>query len=145
MRIEGMRKILLLYILCFYLLMSGSTWAAPGDGVLSEVISKGTVSWDGTQLPAYEKGKPEITILRITIPPGAVLAMHEHKVINAGVLISGELTVITGEGKTIRLKAGDGIIEVVNTAHYGKNEGQIPAQIIVFYAGIADAPLTVNK
>jgi quercetin dioxygenase-like cupin family protein len=145
MKIERMRKSLSLHILCFCLLIQGSAWAAPGDGVLSEVVSKSTASWDGVPLPAYEKGKPEITILCITIPPQTVLALHEHKVINAGVLISGELTVVTSEGRILHLKAGEGIIEVVNTVHYGKNEGQIPAQIIGFYAGSTITPSTVNK
>jgi quercetin dioxygenase-like cupin family protein len=102
-----------------------------------------TQSWDGNVLPAYLQGKPEITILRITIPAGARLETHHHPVINAGVLISGQLTVITTDGKTLYLKAGDPIVEVVNTAHYGINQGKVPAEIIVFYAGIVDSPITV--
>lgn len=63
--------------------------------------------------------------------------------INAGVLISGELTVLTKDGKTMHLKAGDPIVEVVNTLHYGINQGNVPAEIIVFYAGTIDMPITV--
>jgi quercetin dioxygenase-like cupin family protein len=43
------------------------------------------------------------------------------------------------------LKAGDLIVEVVNKWHYGKNEGNKPAENIVFYAGILDKPITVKK
>jgi quercetin dioxygenase-like cupin family protein len=71
--------------------------------------------------------------------------MHTHPVINAGVLISGALTVITEKNETLRLKAGDPIIEVVDKWHYGKNEGTEPADIIVFYAGTAELPLTVKR
>lgn len=71
--------------------------------------------------------------------------MHEHPVINAGVLLKGELTVVTEGGKTLHLKAGDALIEVVDTWHYGKNEGAEPAEIIVFYAGTEDEPITVRK
>jgi hypothetical protein len=56
-------------------------------------------------------------------------------VINAGVLMSGQLTVETTDGKVLHLKAGDPIVEVVNTLHYGINEGTVPAEIVVFYAG----------
>lgn len=63
--------------------------------------------------------------------------------INAGVLISGELTVVTADGKTLVLKAGDPVVEVVNTLHYGINQGAVPAEIIVFYAGAVDTPITV--
>jgi quercetin dioxygenase-like cupin family protein len=59
-------------------------------------------------------------------------------VINAGVLLSGELTVKIPSGPTLHLATGAPIIEVVNTLHYGINEGKTPAEIIVFYAGTLD-------
>ena len=94
-------------------------------------------------MPAYPQGQPKITILRISIPAGVRLGTHSHPVINAGVLISGQLTVVTIDGKTLHLKAGDPIVEVVNTLHYGINQGKVPAEIIVFYAGVVDMPITV--
>jgi quercetin dioxygenase-like cupin family protein len=106
-------------------------------------LVKSTQSWDGKALPAYPQGQPEITILRISIPAGTRLDTHRHPVINAGMLISGQLTVVTSEGKTLHLKAGDPIVEVVNTSHYGINEGKVPAEIIVFYAGVHKKPITV--
>ena len=61
-------------------------------------------SWDGKSLVPYPQGQPEITILRINIPAGARLETHSHPVINAGVLVSGELTVKTTDGNVLRLK-----------------------------------------
>ena len=110
--------------------------------VVKELV-KTTQSWDGAFLPAYPQGQPKITILRISIPTGTRLDTHRHPVINAGVLISGQLTVVTTEGKTLHLKAGDPIVEVVNTSHYGINQGKDPAEIVVFYAGAIDTPITV--
>jgi quercetin dioxygenase-like cupin family protein len=106
-------------------------------------LIKTTQSWDGKYLPAYPQGKPEITILRISIPAGAQLKNHSHPVINAVVLISGQLTVVTTDGKTLHLKAGDPFVEVVNTLHYGINPGTVPAELIVFYAGVINTPITV--
>ena len=116
--------------------------AAGGPPAVQELV-KSTHSWDGARLPDYLPGQPEITILRITIPAGTRLETHRHPVINAGVLLSGELTVVTMAGKTLELKAGDPIVEVVNTMHYGINRGDIPAEIIVFYAGAPGIPITV--
>lgn len=65
-----------------------------------ETLAKSSVSWDGQALPDYPKDKPEITILRIKIPAGAKLEMHKHPVINAGVMIAGDLTVITEKRNT---------------------------------------------
>jgi len=58
--------------------------------------------------------------------------------------LTGELTVVTEDKKTLHLKAGESIIEVVNTWHYGKNEGKEPAEIIVFYVGAPDTPITIK-
>jgi hypothetical protein len=43
------------------------------------------------------------------------------------------------------LKAGESIIEVVSKWHYGKNEGDKTAEILVFYAGVVDTPITIEK
>ena len=110
-----------------------------------EEIVRSNKSWDGKLLVAYPHGQPEITILRISIPAGARLDTHSHPVINAGVLLSGQLTVKTTDGQVLRLKAGDPIVEVVNTLHYGINDGTVPAEIIVFYAGIVGQAITVSK
>lgn len=108
-----------------------------------EELVKSSRSWDGKTLPAYPEGQPEVTILRITIPAGSRLYTHHHPVINAGVLLSGRLTVVAAGGETLHLEAGDPIVELVNTPHYGVNPGTVPAEIVVFYAGAAGAPITV--
>lgn len=127
------------------LLLSSNVWAQDVNTVTVDVLAKTISSWDGRDLPDYTKGKPEITILRITIPQGVQLPLHKHPVINAGILLKGELTVVTEDNKTLHLKAGDSIVELVNKWHYGKNEGNKPAEIIVFYAGILGTPITIKK
>lgn len=131
--------------MCLTLLLSSHVWARDVGPVKVEVLAKTSSSWDGETLPDFAKGKPEITILRITIPPKALLPLHKHPVINAGLLLRGELTVVTEDKKTLHLKAGDSIVEVVNKWHYGKNEGNEPAEIIVFYAGIQGTPITIKE
>ncbi len=81
-------------------------------------------------MPDYPNGKPEIAILRIKLPPGTVLPLHKVSGQNAGIMISGALTVVTEAGKALHPKTGEGIIEVVNTWHYGKNEGNKGAEIV---------------
>ena len=109
------------------------------------ILARTTQSWDGQLLPAYPHGQPEITILEITIPAGAERPLHLHPVINAGVLLQGELTVVTEQDEVLSLKAGEAIVEVVDKWHYGRNDGQQPATIIVFYAGALDKPVTVLR
>jgi len=131
--------------ICLALLLSSHVWARYANTVQVDVLAKTSSSWDGGTLPDYPEGKPEVTILRITIPPKVQLPLHKHPVINAGVLLKGELTVVTEDKKTLHLKAGDSIVEVVNKWHYGKNEGNEPSEIIVFYAGILGTPITIKE
>ena len=135
----------LIYGICLLFLLSGNVLAADVNSVQANVLAKTSLSWDGSHLPDYTKGTPELTILRIKIPPGVQLQLHKHPVINAGVLLNGELTVVTEDNSTLHLKAGESIVEVVNKWHYGKNEGNRTAEIIVFYSGLLDTPITVEK
>ena len=116
----------------------------------STTIVDTSESWDGTTLPSYPAGTPRITILRITIAPGERLAMHRHPVVNAGVVLQGELTVVAENGLSKTFSAGSGIGEpgntyTSNTFHYGENRGTVPVDLAMFYAGGADLPLSVKR
>jgi len=138
-----MKKILC--TICLILFLASFVRAQEDNQVRTDVLAKAGISWDGMSLPEYARGKPEITILKIRIPPKTKLPLHKHPVINAGVLLKGTLTVVTEDDEKLQLKAGDSIIEVVNKWHYGINESNEFAEIIVFYAGVQDSPITVKK
>lgn len=133
-----------LYFIALVLIISTQVWADDLDPHV-QVLAQTTRSWDEQLLPPYPEGQPEVTILKITIPAGAKLPLHTHPVINAGVLIQGELTVTTEHDEVLILKAGEAIVEVVDKWHHGQNQGSEPAKIIVFYAGIEDKPVTVSE
>lgn len=135
----------LTYAIGLTLLLLVSASARIENKIDVDVLTQSSKSWDGALLPNYANGQPEISILKIVIPPGSELPLHKHPVINAGVLLKGELTVVAEDKSTLHMKAGDTIIELVNKWHYGKNEGHEPAEIIVFYAGIEGQPLSIEK
>ena len=141
------KRLLSVSLFCLFLQSGCDTVSIGRDAnegaVVVKELAKASQSWDGAALPEYPKGQPQITILRIGIPAGTQLETHKHPVINAGVLISGQLKVVAKDGRTKNLKAGDSIVELVNSSHYGINEGNIPAEIIVFYAGSSGSPITV--
>jgi len=133
-------------ILSFTTLLLLSTVYAHDDKNLKvKTIVKSTKSWDGQTLKPYAQGQPEVTILEIEIPPKTKLPVHKHSYMNAGVLIEGTLKVVTNKNEVLILKKGDPIVEVIDKWHYGINEQDTPAKIIVFYAGIKDQPTTVKK
>ena len=137
-----MKRILLIaiYLGCILLL---SCYQKKSQSTQVITLAETNTSWNGAKLPKYPDGDPKVKILKITIPPKSELPRHSHPVINAGVLLKGELTVVDENENVLYLKAGDAIVELVNTVHYGKNEGDIPAEIVVFYVGTEDTPVTV--
>ncbi|MDR3690244.1 MAG: cupin domain-containing protein [Fimbriimonas sp.] len=122
----------------------GAKHSAPAT-VKVEQILKSKKSWNGQSLPAYGEKKAEVTLLKITIPAGQRLKPHLHPVINAAYLLEGRLKVVTEKHDTRIFKAGDGLVEVVNTVHFGESLGPGPAVLIVFYAGHPDVPITIVK
>ncbi|WP_186175910.1 cupin domain-containing protein [Vibrio jasicida] len=127
-------------------LVFSSVWADTQlpNSVEADLVLKTTTSWDGTTLPQYPKGQPEVTIVKITLPQGVQLPMHQHPVINAGIVLKGEITVTKKDEDKIVLKAGDAIAEVVDQWHFGANTGDESVEILVFYAGVKDKPITVK-
>ncbi|QVL45072.1 MAG: cupin domain-containing protein [Methylophilaceae bacterium] len=111
-------------------------------GIKVTQILKATKQWDGSLLPPYPLNNPEITILQYEIAPGTKLPMHKHPVINAGMMLEGELTVNAEDGKQLILKAGDTIVELVDKWHFGINQGTTTAKLIVFYVGEVGVPLS---
>ena len=107
-----------------------------------EVLAKGGASWDGAALPAYPTTAPEVTVARVTIPPHSALPVHKHPILNAAYMVSGAITIVAESGKERKVRAGDGFIELVDTWHHGRNDGDEPAVIVVVYVGSPGVPLT---
>lgn len=110
--------------------------------VTSETLMKTSFSWDGTAYVSYPKGKPEMSVLKITVPPHTELDWHTHPVPNVGFVLSGRITVekrLDGSQKTIC--TGEVLPETVKSAHRGFTDEE-PATLIVFYAGAEGLPLS---
>jgi quercetin dioxygenase-like cupin family protein len=116
----------------------------PQQKAMAEVLVKSASSWDASELPAYPEGKPEITIIRVIVPPKTKLSVHEHPVISAIVILKGQLTITTERNQELTINTGDAIVEVVNQWHYAENKSNKPVELIVFYAGVQDEPATIN-
>jgi quercetin dioxygenase-like cupin family protein len=134
-----------LSLLALFLILSSCEKAETFSTPASELIAESYLSWNGDSLPAYPQGKPKISIVKVTIPPNSELPHHYHPVINAGILMKGQLTVVDTKGNVLEMKEGDPIIEVVNTVHYGVNKGNEPAEILVFYAGEEGKEIVVKE
>lgn len=125
------------------LLLAGPAGAREAQpSVQAETLLRTDSSWDGVAYASYPSGQPELTVLKITIAPHTSLPWHTHPMPNAAYVLSGEITVEKKEnGQKKLLSAGQVLPEMVGELHRGTT-GDLPVELIVFYAGAKDMPLS---
>ena len=111
----------------------------------SEKLIQTQTHWNQQPIQPIHIDHPQITMLRITIPAGEKLDIHKHPVLNIGYLTKGELTVRSDKGEKLVMKAGDPIVELVDTWHYGESTGSEDAEIVVTYVGEKGDDLSIIK
>ncbi|MCQ8242099.1 cupin domain-containing protein [Rhizosaccharibacter radicis] len=125
------------------LLPPGVAAAQQGSTAKAEVLVKRSESWNGKPYTAYPKGTPELTVLRLTIAPGAALPWHTHPFPNAGYVLSGALTIHDRDsGKQETFRPGQAFTESVDDVHRGV-AGDKGAVVLLVYAGIRNQPTSV--
>ena len=102
-----------------------------------------TKSWDGRELPDYLQGRPELVAIKYEIPAGQKLAWHHHPVMNHGILVQGELTIVSLDGTEKVVHEGEAVVEMVGTIHHGENRGTKPVILYMFYLSQPGMPLSV--
>jgi quercetin dioxygenase-like cupin family protein len=95
-------------------------------------------------LPDYLVGKPEIVGIKYEIQAGQKLGWHHHPVINHGILVQGELTIVSIDGKEKTLHEGEAVVEMVGTIHHGENRGTQHVVLHMFYLSQEGLPLSVQ-
>ena len=116
----------------------------PVQAVSSEELIRTSQSWDGVELPDYFQGRPELVAVKYVFPAGKKLGWHHHPVMNYGILVQGELTIIGLDGKTHVVHEGEAVVEMVGTVHHGENRGTKDCILYMFYLSQKDLPLAVQ-
>jgi quercetin dioxygenase-like cupin family protein len=121
----------------------GNKQEGPQEVVSAELI-RTSQSWDGVELPDYLAGRPELVAVKYEFPAGKKLGWHHHPVMNYGILVQGELTIIGLDGKEKVVHEGEPVVEMVNTIHHGENRGDKTVILYMFYLSQEDMPLAVQ-
>ena len=132
-------KILLFFIMG---LLIASQNVLADDKATADILRQGSVSWDGANVQ-YPDGMAEISIVKISVPQGVKIPLHCHPVPLAAYVLEGTLEVIKSSGEKKIFRQGEAFIEVMNTWHKGSGVGK-DTELIVFYAGKKDLPLSIN-
>jgi quercetin dioxygenase-like cupin family protein len=96
----------------------------------------------GEAYKSYLTAQPELSIVKITLPPHTKLEWHSHPMPSAAYIVAGELTLERKkDGKKRYFAAGQPVSETLDTLHRGE-AGNEPVILIAFYAGSPDVPFT---
>ena len=137
-----MNKKIMLIIIAFMAILFITNTAYSAE---KEILLQTTSTWDKTKYKKLKIKKPEVTVLKIIIDVGESLPMHKHDLVNIAYVKEGTLTVITDKNKQITLNKGEALPEIIGKYHYGKNTGDVPVELVVFYIGEKGTPLSVLK
>ena len=116
----------------------------PIQVVQSTELIRTSQSWDGVALPDYLQGRPEVVAVKYEIPAGQKLGWHHHPVMNHGILVQGELTIVSLDGTVKVVHEGEAVVEMVGTIHHGENRGSKPVVLYMFYLSQEGLPLSVQ-
>lgn len=120
-------------------------WSADyKDGVSATVLKKSSVTGNGQKIVYPVTDKAEITAMRVELAEGAETGWHSHPVPVYAYVLNGELDIELDGGKVVSYRAGDAIVEVLNTLHNGRNRGPGPVRLAVFYTGIEGTPNVIK-
>lgn len=72
----------------------------------------------------------------VTVPPGFDFGWHHHTGAVVVSVNSGTLTLYDTACKRQDVSAGSGFLEEVGTVHRARNEGSVPAVLLVSYLGV---------
>ncbi|MHB8090091.1 MAG: cupin domain-containing protein [Syntrophales bacterium] len=131
----------LFFILCMSSLVSAAEYIG---NVQARVVLKTKNTSNGQPIAYLKMDNPEVTVMTVELPPGAETGWHTHPVPVYAYVLSGSLTIELEDKKISLFQEGDAIIEVVNTRHCGKNTGDVPVKLIVFYTGAENLPNVIR-
>lgn len=134
---------ILVSISCFLIFpVKTSAQSQADQPVTSTQILKTTTTWDNGKIEYPATESTEITALHIAFAPGSETTWHRHPLPSLAYIMSGELEVTIKDGETKIFRKGDAFAEVINTWHSGKNIGDEPVRLVVFYVGEKGTKLT---
>ena len=108
-----------------------------------EVLLQADHSWNGVAYTHYPTGRPQLTMLKLTLAPHSKLPWHTHPFPNAGYVLSGTLTVHDKvSGKTKVFHQGEAFAETVDDIHRGET-GDEPTVLLVTYSGTPGVPTSI--
>ncbi|WP_287066790.1 cupin domain-containing protein [Mesorhizobium sp.] len=111
-------------------------------GFEGTVLLKTTVTATDQPLTLPQTDKPEITSMLFTIQPNGHSTLHQHPVPIIAYVLEGTLeTRVAGVSRTY--KAGEAVVEPMNSPMQAFNPGGVPTKLLVVMIGEEGKPNSV--
>lgn len=115
----------------------------------SELIIKDLLRTDttsiGQKITYPEFADPEVTMLKITIPPGKSTGWHKHNIPVFAYVVKGTLTVELEDHRVIQFKEESTFAEMREAYHNGTNMEDSDLVLIAIYMGGKGQKLSIMK
>jgi quercetin dioxygenase-like cupin family protein len=112
--------------------------------IVEKLLATDTTSL-GQNIVYPKFNQAEVTVQKITFPPGASTGWHKHEFPVFSYIILGELTVETEDHKILRFKENTSFSESINTFHNGTNKGKTDLVVVAMYIGGKGEKLAIHK
>jgi len=136
-----MRKYILFFAL-FCICYNAS--AQYNKGIVLEPVLKTDTTSIGQKIVYPNFANDEVSIVKVTIPPGKSTGWHKHTFPVFAYVLKGTLTVEIEGKKTVQFAENSSFSEVINTLHNGENRGNEDVVLIAFFMGEKGKPLSVH-
>ena len=127
-----MKKITIVIALIFSGLIAKSQY---NQTIKIEPLLKTDTTSIGQKIIYPDFQNDEVTIAKITIPPGKSTGWHKHEFPVFAYVLQGNLTVEMDTNKIYQFPANSSFSEVIDTFHNGVNNGNEDVVLIAFFMG----------
>ena len=129
---------------CAAMAMSTATLAQDKShevvGSDAKVVLKTTKTMTDQPLSYPQSGKPEITMMVVTMQPDGHTSLHKHPSPTVGYVIEGFVEV-RAENVVLKVKAGEGFLEPIEGPMQIWNTNSAVSKLVIFVAGSEGIPV----
>ena len=106
----------------------------------AKVVLKTTKTMTDQPLSYPQTGKPEITMMALTMQPDGHTSLHKHPSPTVGYVIEGFVEV-RADNVVLKVKAGEGFLEPIEGPMQIWNTNSAVSKLVIFVAGSEGIPV----
>lgn len=134
-----------LFVFALLLFTPSTAQQTYNKGVKVETLLKTDTTAIGQKIVLPSSANDEVTIAKVTLPPGTSTGWHTHARPVFAFVVSGVLKVRLENGTINRFEPATTFAEVVDTLHEGFNDSNTDVVLIAFYLGEKNKPLSTFR